>query len=370
MVLVATQVKRRRGTTAENDAFTGAEGEITVDTEKHELRVHDGVTVGGFKIGGGSGAMPVGAIFITPRTGTIEGAVEANGNPYNIADYSGDGSIGALLTAGSIAYVSKAEFQTQVTNTGACDSFGWDGTADPTFLVPKLNPWHVGKSAPVVGNGMTLGLTDGSSNAGITSGIDWNGSDAGDNAIKPSEPDYGKNTGDTSNRPAYSRWGGSKVIGITTDPTKSGIVADLSETTNLRVMVQLATGATDEALETCTSVLADVAGLKTDTSGIIDYVVEKQDPTPANGYTWYRKYKSGWVEQGGLWTNPSASSSNYTQTFLIEMADNKYQTSVTVYTETPENNYYAPKASNRTTTTFVITANASQVMWQVSGKSA
>lgn len=47
MVLVATQVKRRRGTTAENDAFTGAEGEITVDTTTHELRVHDGSTVGG-----------------------------------------------------------------------------------------------------------------------------------------------------------------------------------------------------------------------------------------------------------------------------------------------------------------------------------
>lgn len=47
MVLVATQVKRRRGTTAENDAFTGAEGEITVDIEKHELRVHDGMTQGG-----------------------------------------------------------------------------------------------------------------------------------------------------------------------------------------------------------------------------------------------------------------------------------------------------------------------------------
>lgn len=47
MVAFATQVKRRRGTTAQNDAFTGAEGEIVVDTEKHELRVHDGVTRGG-----------------------------------------------------------------------------------------------------------------------------------------------------------------------------------------------------------------------------------------------------------------------------------------------------------------------------------
>lgn len=47
MTLFATQVKRRRGTTAENDAFTGAEGEITVDLTTHELRVHDGSTVGG-----------------------------------------------------------------------------------------------------------------------------------------------------------------------------------------------------------------------------------------------------------------------------------------------------------------------------------
>lgn len=31
----------------------------------------------------------------------------------------------------------------------------------------------------------------------------------------------------------------------------------------------------------------------------VDFVVESQTPTAANGYTWYRKYKSGWVEQGG-----------------------------------------------------------------------
>lgn len=50
MVAFATQVKRRRGTTAQNDAFTGAEGEIVVDTQKHTLRVHDGVTQGGFEM--------------------------------------------------------------------------------------------------------------------------------------------------------------------------------------------------------------------------------------------------------------------------------------------------------------------------------
>lgn len=50
MVAFATQVKRRRGTTAQNDAFTGAEGEVVVDTQKHTLRVHDGETQGGFEM--------------------------------------------------------------------------------------------------------------------------------------------------------------------------------------------------------------------------------------------------------------------------------------------------------------------------------
>lgn len=45
---MATQFQLRRGTTVQNNAFVGAEGEITVDTEKHALRIHDGVTPGGY----------------------------------------------------------------------------------------------------------------------------------------------------------------------------------------------------------------------------------------------------------------------------------------------------------------------------------
>lgn len=35
------------GTTAQNDAFIGKKGSITYDTEKNNLRLHDGVTPGG-----------------------------------------------------------------------------------------------------------------------------------------------------------------------------------------------------------------------------------------------------------------------------------------------------------------------------------
>lgn len=45
---MAIQFQLRRGTTVQNNAFVGAEGEITVDTEKHAIRIHDGVTPGGY----------------------------------------------------------------------------------------------------------------------------------------------------------------------------------------------------------------------------------------------------------------------------------------------------------------------------------
>jgi hypothetical protein len=47
---MTTQVQFRRGTTAQHASFAGAEGEITVDTDKKTAVVHDGVTQGGFEL--------------------------------------------------------------------------------------------------------------------------------------------------------------------------------------------------------------------------------------------------------------------------------------------------------------------------------
>jgi len=40
-------VQLRRGSTADHESFTGAPGEVTVDTDKNTLVVHDGQTIGG-----------------------------------------------------------------------------------------------------------------------------------------------------------------------------------------------------------------------------------------------------------------------------------------------------------------------------------
>ena len=44
---MVTQVQFRRGNTAQVQAFTGAVGEIVVDTQRQILVVQDGVTPGG-----------------------------------------------------------------------------------------------------------------------------------------------------------------------------------------------------------------------------------------------------------------------------------------------------------------------------------
>ena len=45
---MATALKMRGGTTAEHSTFTGLEREVTVDTDKKTIVVHDGSTAGGF----------------------------------------------------------------------------------------------------------------------------------------------------------------------------------------------------------------------------------------------------------------------------------------------------------------------------------
>lgn len=54
---MARQIQIRRGTTSEHENFTGAIGEITMDTDAKTLRVHDGETIGGIALARASDIM-------------------------------------------------------------------------------------------------------------------------------------------------------------------------------------------------------------------------------------------------------------------------------------------------------------------------
>ena len=59
----------------------------------------------------------------------------------------------------------------------------------------------------------------------------------------------------------------------------------------------------------------------------MDFVVATQKPTTENGNTWYRLYKSGWIEQGGKVSVPGAGGIGII--LPKEMFDTKYSVSIT-----------------------------------------
>lgn len=107
----------------------------------------------------------------------------------------------------------------------------------------------------------------------------------------------------------------------------------------------------------------------------IDYVVESKLPT-AEDPTWYRLYKSGWVEQGGWFI----STNGYTHiTYSKTMLDTNYNIFLTGSDNIANATTVAAKlhTSSKTTTSIDVcqtyndvTYLQSQLYWQVSGQSA
>ena len=74
---MAKQLQLRKGTATEHNTFTGANGEVTVDTTNKTLRVHDGSTVGGIRLATCTGGL-VPASQLPDATTSVKGAVVLN----------------------------------------------------------------------------------------------------------------------------------------------------------------------------------------------------------------------------------------------------------------------------------------------------
>lgn len=74
---MAIQIQLRRGTSTEHDSFTGAVGEVTVDTTNTTLRVHDGTTAGGTRLATLTGGL-VPATQLPAATTSVPGIVFLN----------------------------------------------------------------------------------------------------------------------------------------------------------------------------------------------------------------------------------------------------------------------------------------------------
>jgi hypothetical protein len=126
---MATQIQFRRGTKTQHNSFTGATGEVTVNTTNLSLHVHDGVTAGGTELARAdlSNHSGVGVLTATTFsgnvvgnltgnvTGNLTGNVTGNVNSSGVSTFSnvvvggattdlivvGDARITGILTVGS-----------------------------------------------------------------------------------------------------------------------------------------------------------------------------------------------------------------------------------------------------------------------------
>ena len=80
---MTTAVQNRRGTTAEHAAFTGLEGELTIDTTKDTAVIHDGTLAGGYPL-----AKENLANVTTSGLSSIDGASTASDDKFFIFDQS------------------------------------------------------------------------------------------------------------------------------------------------------------------------------------------------------------------------------------------------------------------------------------------
>lgn len=108
-----------------------------------------------------------------------------------------------------------------------------------------------------------------------------------------------------------------------------------------------------------------------------DFVIESQAPTAENNYTWYRKYKSGWVEQGQK-IKELAFNTPTSATLPVTMANTNYYASAQPVHITTTTIFAAAStlaALANTTTTVLLgqynTASANmKISWEVKGMSA
>jgi len=122
---MATQVQFRRGTTGQHSAFTGAVGEVTVDTEKKILCVHDATTAGGFpllKEDGSNSSLALGSLSSCALkfAGDIDTGIMSTG-PDQIQLVTGGFARLTIDSSGVITIPGNVNISGNITVTGSTD---------------------------------------------------------------------------------------------------------------------------------------------------------------------------------------------------------------------------------------------------------
>lgn len=187
-------------------------------------------------------------------------------------------------------------------------------TSDETFRLPLKNGTEgMFGGGAVVGNGMSLGLTNGSQTAGLTS-LTYHAGVTDRGTLIGVTTGYGLNIGQSV--AGSAGFNGIVTAGITTDPEKSGLVVANAGVVPDGWSLYYYVGETVQNAN-----LIDAGRMQEQITNINapsrGYLVQSY----VNGRSWYRVYSDGWCEQGGQITVTVAATNI---TLLKSYKDNNY----------------------------------------------
>ena len=189
---MAKLLQIRRGTTVQHSSFTGAEGEVTVDTDKDTIVVHDNSTAGGFPLAPNASPTFTGSHIGIPSVTTANRPGEVGGTNASVTAVVGmiifNSTLAILQQYTSLGWssivptptVASLNYPGDDTSLDTVGEFNLSCTtqSSTTVLVPGSTMPSVGQvvkgtgiSAPV--NNLTCGLTntDATVTAASTTGL-------------------------------------------------------------------------------------------------------------------------------------------------------------------------------------------------------
>lgn len=219
-------------------------------------------------------------------------------------------------------------------------------TVNERFKLPRSKHNKYAETLGVVGNGSTIGF------------VGVNKAFSGNNALFANAKAQGVATS------VYQTNTGTNV-GLVTNATESGILAQQTQDTDQHKYLYFFMGLfTKTAIENTSGVNSEI---------INDFsahrVIAFQAPTSTNGYTWYRKYADGWVEQG---QDRVSASGTVTVSFPVAMASTNYTILKTMQTDSSNTNILYNQVSfyNKTTTGATTGTAGVGFSWFVAGMAA
>jgi hypothetical protein len=255
---MATQLQMRRGTQSEHSSFTGAEGEVSVNTTNDSLHVHDGSTASGFELARADLNNVSDTDLNAALTGNTIGSLTIT--TADITNFS-LGGVSVTSTAAELNYVDgvTSAIQTQIDTKAplASPTFTGTVTADGLTSQGTLGNWSIDSQGAI--QSFTRASTNyiRASNAAGALRFDTGGSNARLNIASNGDISFYEDTGTT---PKFFWDASAESLGIGTSSPDTQLEVSNAASAVLRLSTSDTSVAENQELGALEYSQADISG--------------------------------------------------------------------------------------------------------------